>query len=62
MSLRPYKFVVQAICQQIDDDDNVTGESTTEPAVVFGCDQLAEWAQTFPDKLAEADTNRSQLT
>lgn len=56
MSLRPYKFVVQAVVQQTDEDGNVTGETTTEPATVFGCDQLAEWAKAFPEKLAAAET------
>jgi hypothetical protein len=51
--LRPYKFVVQAVVQETDADD-VTGESTTEPVVLFGCAALEQWARDFPDKLTEA--------
>lgn len=55
MSLRPYKFVVTAIPQVVDDDGNVSGEAQADPVVLFGCDQLMEWAQVFPEKLAAAD-------
>lgn len=55
MNLRPYKFVVTAVAQQIDDDGNVTGEAEAEPVVVYGCAALTEWAEGFPDKLAQAE-------
>jgi hypothetical protein len=60
MSLRPYKFIVQAIVQQVDEDGNVVGELPVgapngDPVVLFGCDQLAEWAEAFPDKLGDAE-------
>lgn len=54
MTVKPYKFLVQAIVQQVDDDGNVTGEMSTEQAVVFGCDALEQWARDFPVKLADA--------
>lgn len=54
MSLVPYKFIVQAVVQQVDKDDNVTGEPQTEPVVLFGCDALEAWARDFPEKLAAA--------
>jgi hypothetical protein len=57
--LKPYKFLIQAVAQQIDDDGNVVGESVIsangEPFTVFGCDSLAEFATAFPGKLAAAD-------
>lgn len=56
MSYRPYKFLVQAVVQQIDEDGNVTGEAPTEPVTVFGCDALKQWADEFPAKLAVAAT------
>ena len=52
MSLQPYKFIIQAVAQQIDDNGDVTGEATLEPVIVYGCDRLAEWATAFPDRLA----------
>ena len=55
MSLKPYKFIVQAVVQQIDDDGNVRAELATEPAVILGCDALKAWADDFPDKLAAAE-------
>jgi hypothetical protein len=51
MSLRPYKFVVQAVVQQVDEDGVVLGEAQAEPVVIFGCDELAKWATDFPDNL-----------
>lgn len=53
--LRPYKFVVQAVPQQVDADGNVLGEAEATPVVLFGCDQLAAWAKDFPAKLADAE-------
>ena len=55
MSLRPYKFIVQAVPQQVDEDGKVVAELTVEPVVVFGCDELAAWANDFPKKLAETE-------
>lgn len=53
--LRPYKFVVQAVPQQVDENGKVVGEAETAPVVLFGCDQLTAWAEAFPEKLAEAE-------
>ena len=54
--LRPYKFIVQAVPQVLDDEGNVVGESTdVQPVALFGCDALAKWADEFPVKLAEAE-------
>lgn len=55
-TLRPYKFVVQAIAQEIAEDGTVVGEAEASPVVVYGCDALAKWADEFPGKLAEAET------
>lgn len=58
--LKPYKFLVQAIVQQVDDDGTVVaelgigGQQQGEPAVLFGVDSLVEWAREFPAKLDEA--------
>lgn len=49
--IRPYKFIVQAVVQEVE-DDVVVGERTTEPAIVFGTEALEAWAQEFTDKLA----------
>lgn len=51
MSLRPYKFVIQAIVQQVE-DDTVVGENVSEPVTLFGADAVVEWAESFTDKLA----------
>lgn len=53
--LRPYKFVVQAIPQQVDAEGNVVGEAETQPVTLFGCDALEQWARDFPAKLADAE-------
>lgn len=51
MSLRPYKFIVQAVVQQIE-DDTVVGESASEPVTLFGATAVVEWAESFEDQLA----------
>ncbi len=53
MSYQPDRFVVTAIVRDVDDGE-VIAEKVLEPVVLFGCDQLAEWAAIFPGKLAEA--------
>lgn len=53
MSLRPYKFIVKAVVQNMDTNGDVVAEIATDEAVVFGCDALAKWATEFPDRLAE---------
>jgi hypothetical protein len=64
MSLRPYKFIISPVVQQLDDEGDVVGERTLsgtddagnpQPIVLYGCEQLVEWAQTFPDALAEQE-------
>lgn len=64
MSLRPYKFIVSPVVQVVDDDGNVIDERTLsgtdesgnpQPIVLYGCDQLVEWAQTFTDALAKQE-------
>lgn len=52
MSLRPYKFIVQAIVQELDDAEVVTGEKEAQPVVVFGVESLVSWANDFPKNLA----------
>ena len=51
--LNPYKFVVQAVAQSVE-GDVVVGEVVFDPIVVYGCKALEEWAQKYPDALAEA--------
>lgn len=54
MTVRPYKFIVQAVVQEIE-DDIVKGEKVSEPVIVFGVDGLEEWAKNFPEKLAATE-------
>jgi hypothetical protein len=50
---RPYKFLVQAVIQELDDDGNVVRELTAEqPQPVFGIDGLHRYADTFELDLA----------
>jgi hypothetical protein len=52
--LRPYKFLVVPVVQELDDDGNVIGErQTQEPAQVFGVQGLHEYADGFDDVLAQ---------
>ena len=55
MTLRPYKFIVKAIPQILDDDGEVIAEEqNVQPVELIGCKALAKWAEEFPAKLAEA--------
>jgi hypothetical protein len=50
-SMRPYKFIVQAVVQEIDAEDNVITEHPTEPIQLFGCAQLEKYANEFEENL-----------
>ena len=53
MNLRPYKFLVVAVVQQVDDDGNVTGELQPEkPDVVFAVEGLRAYADGFEGALS----------
>ncbi len=63
-TLFPYKFIVQAVVQQLSKDGQVLGEVSSEPVQLFSTDQLAAWASNFPDSLAdlkEAQTTGTKL-
>lgn len=51
MALRPYKFQVVAVVQETDPDGNVIREQVSEPVLLYGCDALKAWADSFPDAL-----------
>lgn len=59
MTLRPYKFVIQAVCQQLDDDQEVVGERMTEPVTVFSLEELVRWTEAFPARLAAVNGNHA---
>jgi hypothetical protein len=53
MSLRPYKFLVVPVVQEVDDDGVVIQERQPEqPTHVFGVDGLMQFASTFEESLA----------
>lgn len=60
MSLRPYKFQIVAVCQQVEDDgvvgEQVVGGPDGQPVTVFGVDGLHAFADSFEQKLKEADS------
>src|SRR5215471_13405274 len=60
MRLRPYKFLVVSVVQQVDEDGTVLAEaSTEEPDVCFGVAGLISYAESFEQILAarEAQMN-----
>lgn len=56
MALEPFKFIVQGILLDKDDDGNVIGERECRPVVLYGSDALQKWAEDFDDNLAKAKT------
>jgi len=51
---RPYKFLIQAVIQEVNDDGEVINEFTTEqPTAVFGVAGLQKFADNFERTLIE---------
>jgi hypothetical protein len=54
--LRPYKFLIIPVVQQLDEDGNVTGEvQPQQPDTVYGLRGLREYAEGFEVALAERE-------
>jgi N6-adenosine-specific RNA methylase IME4 len=60
MIVRPYKYLVVAVLQELDDDGHVIGERATEQNVIYGSDALATWAEDFDTSLAAMQTAEQQ--
>lgn len=62
MILRPYKFLVVAVVQQVEDDE-VVGEQQIaaqgQPVEVFGVEALKRWADNFLASLTEEQLGRT---
>jgi hypothetical protein len=51
-SFRPYKFLIVPVIQEVDDEENVIGESSPQvPEVVFGVEGLHRYADEFEHNL-----------
>jgi len=58
--LRPYKFLVTPVIQQVDDNGDVVSEASPEqPDVIFGVQQLARYAEIFEEELAKREAATS---
>jgi hypothetical protein len=54
--LRPYKFLIVPVIQEIDTDGNVTNEvQPQQPDTVYGLRGLHEYAEGFEAVLAERE-------
>jgi hypothetical protein len=60
-SLRPFKFLVQAIVIEEDDAGEVLGERPGQVLTIYGVQQLAEWAANFESSLADAEIRDESL-
>jgi hypothetical protein len=61
MSLRPYKFIIKAVPQIVDETGDVVGEEpNVQPVELIGSERAIAWLNEFPAKLAEADAARSE--
>jgi hypothetical protein len=55
--LRPYKFLIVPVIQEIDAEGNVTNEvQPQQPDTVYGLRGLREYAEGFEAVLAERET------
>lgn len=58
--IRPYKFQIVAICQEVNADGDVIAERPVasaegQPVEVFGVNGLREFAETFEAKLRASE-------
>ena len=54
MELKPFKFIVQAIMLEMDDEGNPVGEKASDPMSFYGLDALKEFARDFDQHLEKA--------
>lgn len=59
MSLEVFKFMVQAVVVERDEQGEIIGEKVTEPVALYTAEKLAEWAMRFPDELAKVENEPS---
>lgn len=50
MSLKPFKFVVQIVLIE-EEDDTIVGEKVSEPQTFYGADRLREFLDKFETDL-----------
>ena len=55
MSLRPLKFIVQAVVLE-EDNGQIKGERSSEPQVFYDPDALKQWLDTFIAELEQKET------
>lgn len=55
MTLKPLKFMVQAVVLELDEAGAIIGERVSEPLAVYTAEQLAEFVETFEAQLAAAE-------
>lgn len=56
LTFRPYKFLIIAVIQEVDEDGNVVRELNAEnPTTVFGVDGLVRYAETFELDLSTSE-------
>ena len=53
MSLKPFKFIVQAVVIEENEDGVIVGERTSEPQVFYGSDALKTWLDSFMTELED---------
>lgn len=52
MSLRPFKFIVQAVVLE-EEEGAITGERVSEPQTFYSAEATKEWLDSFINELAE---------
>jgi hypothetical protein len=57
MSLRPLKFIVQAVVLE-ENENEIVGERVSEPQTFYGADALKEWVDRFQMELQMQDDGK----
>jgi hypothetical protein len=61
MSIKPFKFIVTAVCLQMNGDNEIIGEAEAQPVTLYCVDALVKWASEFEGSLEGATvTDRPQ--
>ena len=54
MELKPFKFIVQAVMLEFDDEGNPVGEKASEPMTFYGREAVEKFIQEFDQHLKKA--------
>lgn len=52
--VKPFKFIIQSIMLEYDDEGKIVGEQVAEPMTFYGLEALGQFVQNFDQHLEKA--------